>query len=95
MPISVVILAAGQGKRMMSDLPKVLQPLAGRPLLQHVIDTARELDAEDIYVVYGHGGERVRETLAPVAPRRPAIFRPRTPSRCTACRRRWRRSRKI
>ena len=45
MPISVVILAAGQGKRMKSDLPKVLQPLAGRPLLQHVLDTARELDA--------------------------------------------------
>ena len=64
MSISVVILAAGQGKRMKSDLPKVLQPLAGRPLLQHVIDTARELEAADIHVVYGHGGERVRETLA-------------------------------
>ena len=64
MPISVVILAAGQGKRMKSDLPKVLQPVAGRPLLQHVIDTARELSADDIHVVYGHGGERVRETLA-------------------------------
>jgi len=64
MPISVVILAAGQGKRMKSDLPKVLQPLAGRPLLQHVIETARELDAADIHVVYGHGGERVREGLA-------------------------------
>jgi bifunctional UDP-N-acetylglucosamine pyrophosphorylase/glucosamine-1-phosphate N-acetyltransferase len=64
MPISVVILAAGQGKRMKSDLPKVLQPLAGRPLLQHVIETARELDAADIHVVYGHGGERVREALA-------------------------------
>ena len=64
MPISVVILAAGQGKRMKSDLPKVLQPLAGRPLLKHVIDSARELDAADIHVVYGHGGERVREALA-------------------------------
>ena len=64
MPISVVILAAGQGKRMKSDLPKVLQPLAGRPLLKHVIDSAREIDAADIHVVYGHGGERVRETLA-------------------------------
>jgi bifunctional UDP-N-acetylglucosamine pyrophosphorylase / glucosamine-1-phosphate N-acetyltransferase len=64
MPLSVVILAAGQGKRMKSDLPKVLQPLAGRPLLEHVIDTARELQASDIHVVYGHGGERVRETLA-------------------------------
>jgi bifunctional UDP-N-acetylglucosamine pyrophosphorylase/glucosamine-1-phosphate N-acetyltransferase len=64
MPLSVVILAAGQGKRMKSDLPKVLQPVAGRPLLKHVIDAARELAASDIHVVYGHGGERVRETLA-------------------------------
>jgi bifunctional UDP-N-acetylglucosamine pyrophosphorylase / glucosamine-1-phosphate N-acetyltransferase len=64
MPISVVILAAGQGKRMQSDLPKVLQPVAGRPLLKHVIDAARELSASDIHVVYGHGGERVREALA-------------------------------
>ena len=64
MPISVVILAAGQGKRMQSDLPKVLQPVAGRPLLKHVIDSARELSASDIHVVYGHGGERVREALA-------------------------------
>jgi len=64
MALSVVILAAGQGKRMKSDLPKVLQPLAGRPLLKHVIDTARELHAHDIHVVYGHGGERVRESLA-------------------------------
>jgi bifunctional UDP-N-acetylglucosamine pyrophosphorylase/glucosamine-1-phosphate N-acetyltransferase len=64
MPLSVVILAAGQGKRMKSDLPKVLQPLAGRPMLEHVIRCARELDPAAIYVVYGHGGERVREALA-------------------------------
>jgi len=64
MPISVVILAAGQGKRMKSDLPKVLQPLAGRSLLKHVVDSARAIDAADIHVVYGHGGERVRDTLA-------------------------------
>jgi bifunctional UDP-N-acetylglucosamine pyrophosphorylase/glucosamine-1-phosphate N-acetyltransferase len=63
-PLSVVILAAGQGKRMKSDLPKVLQPLAGRPLLQHVIDTARSLDAAAIHVVYGHGGDQVRQALA-------------------------------
>jgi bifunctional UDP-N-acetylglucosamine pyrophosphorylase / glucosamine-1-phosphate N-acetyltransferase len=49
---------------MKSALPKVLQPLAGRPLLQHVIDTARTLGASDIHVVYGHGGERVRAALA-------------------------------
>ncbi len=64
MPISVVILAAGQGKRMQSDLPKVLQPVAGRPLLQHVVDSARELGTDGIHVVYGHGGERVRAALA-------------------------------
>src|SRR5579862_5009528 len=63
-PLSVVILAAGEGKRMKSALPKVLQPLAGRPLLKHVIDTARSLDPAAIHVVYGHGGERVREALA-------------------------------
>jgi len=62
-PLAVVILAAGQGKRMKSALPKVLQPLAGRPLLQHVIATARALEPASIHVVYGHGGERVREAL--------------------------------
>ncbi|HJS91010.1 MAG TPA: bifunctional UDP-N-acetylglucosamine diphosphorylase/glucosamine-1-phosphate N-acetyltransferase GlmU [Steroidobacteraceae bacterium] len=62
-PLSVVILAAGEGKRMKSALPKVLQPLAGRPLLAHVIDTARALEPAAIHVVYGHGGERVREAL--------------------------------
>ncbi len=64
MPLSVVILAAGRGKRMNSDLPKVLQLLAGKPLLQHVIDTARELDPADLYVVYGHGGAQVQAVFA-------------------------------
>jgi bifunctional UDP-N-acetylglucosamine pyrophosphorylase / glucosamine-1-phosphate N-acetyltransferase len=63
-PLAVVILAAGEGKRMKSALPKVLQPLAGRPLLKHVIDTARSLAPAAIHVVYGHGGERVRAALA-------------------------------
>ena len=63
MPLSVVILAAGQGKRMNSDLPKVLQPLAGRPLLQHVIRTALELEPSNLYVVYGHGGAQVQAAL--------------------------------
>jgi bifunctional UDP-N-acetylglucosamine pyrophosphorylase / glucosamine-1-phosphate N-acetyltransferase len=62
-PLSVVILAAGQGKRMKSDLPKVLQPVAGRPLLKHVIDAAQALQPASTYVVYGHGGDRVREAL--------------------------------
>ena len=64
MQLSVVILAAGQGKRMNSDLPKVLQPLAGQPLLKHVIDAARALNPSDIYVVYGHGGVQVQGALA-------------------------------
>ena len=64
MQLSVIILAAGQGKRMNSDLPKVLQPLAGRPLLQHVIGTARDLNPANIYVVYGHGGAQVQAALS-------------------------------
>jgi bifunctional UDP-N-acetylglucosamine pyrophosphorylase/glucosamine-1-phosphate N-acetyltransferase len=64
MQLSVVILAAGKGKRMNSDLPKVLQPLAGRPLLEHVVATARSLAPAAIHVVYGHGGERVQAALA-------------------------------
>jgi bifunctional UDP-N-acetylglucosamine pyrophosphorylase/glucosamine-1-phosphate N-acetyltransferase len=63
-PVSVVVLAAGQGKRMNSALPKVLQPLAGRPLLDHVLATARTLAPAAIHVVYGHGGDRVREAFA-------------------------------
>jgi len=62
--MNVVILAAGLGKRMHSDLPKVLHPLAGRPLLAHVIATARRLKPGRICIVYGHGGERVREMIA-------------------------------
>jgi bifunctional UDP-N-acetylglucosamine pyrophosphorylase / glucosamine-1-phosphate N-acetyltransferase len=64
MKLAVVILAAGQGKRMKSDLPKVLQPLAGRPLLGHVVSRARALDPSSLHVVYGHGGLAVREALA-------------------------------
>jgi bifunctional UDP-N-acetylglucosamine pyrophosphorylase/glucosamine-1-phosphate N-acetyltransferase len=64
MPVSIVILAAGQGKRMQSDLPKVLQPLAGKPLLTHVLETAKALRPDGLHVVYGHGGDRVREQLA-------------------------------
>ncbi|WP_312325526.1 bifunctional UDP-N-acetylglucosamine diphosphorylase/glucosamine-1-phosphate N-acetyltransferase GlmU [Stenotrophomonas sp.] len=62
--LHVIILAAGAGKRMKSDLPKVLQPIAGRPMLAHVIDTARQLQPQAIHVVYGHGGEAVRAAFA-------------------------------
>ncbi|MCK9533021.1 MAG: bifunctional UDP-N-acetylglucosamine diphosphorylase/glucosamine-1-phosphate N-acetyltransferase GlmU [Gammaproteobacteria bacterium] len=57
--LEIVVLAAGQGTRMKSDLPKVLHPLAGRPLLGHVIATAGALCPARTHVVYGHGGERV------------------------------------
>ena len=68
MPLHVVILAAGQGKRMRSALPKVLHQIAGRPLLAHVIDAARALKPERLCVVYGHGGAEVRAAFegAPV-----------------------------
>jgi bifunctional UDP-N-acetylglucosamine pyrophosphorylase/glucosamine-1-phosphate N-acetyltransferase len=61
---SIVILAAGQGKRMNSAKPKVLQPLAGRPLLRHVVDCSQAIGARDICVVYGHGGDEVRAAFA-------------------------------
>ena len=62
-PLQVVILAAGQGKRMHSNLPKVLHPVAGKPLVRHVIDTARSLAPAKLVVVFGHGGEAVRSTV--------------------------------
>lgn len=62
--MNVVILAAGMGKRMQSALPKVLHPLAGKPLLSHVIDTARGLSPGKLCVIYGHGGAAVPEMLA-------------------------------
>jgi bifunctional UDP-N-acetylglucosamine pyrophosphorylase/glucosamine-1-phosphate N-acetyltransferase len=61
--VNVVILAAGLGKRMHSDTPKVLHRLAGRALLSHVIDTAKQLSPVTICIVYGHGGETVRESV--------------------------------
>jgi bifunctional UDP-N-acetylglucosamine pyrophosphorylase/glucosamine-1-phosphate N-acetyltransferase len=60
MTLDVIVLAAGLGKRMRSDLPKVLHPLAGRPLLAHVIDAARTLAPRRIFVVHGHGADKVR-----------------------------------
>lgn len=61
--LNIVILAAGVGKRMNSSLPKVLHTLADRPMLQHVIDTARTLLPAKICIVYGHGGDTVREVI--------------------------------
>jgi len=61
--LHIVVLAAGQGKRMNSDLPKVLQPIGGAPMLAHVLDSALALEPEAIHVVVGHGAERVRALL--------------------------------
>ncbi len=62
--LHIIILAAGEGKRMKSSLPKVLQPVAGVPMLGHVIAAARALAPAAIHVVYGHGGEQVRNAFA-------------------------------
>nr|WP_154325525.1 bifunctional UDP-N-acetylglucosamine diphosphorylase/glucosamine-1-phosphate N-acetyltransferase GlmU [Pantoea sp. 201603H] len=61
--MSVVILAAGKGTRMYSDLPKVLHQLAGKPMVQHVIDAANHLGARKVNLVYGHGGDLLKSTL--------------------------------
>lgn len=63
MKLGVVILAAGMGTRMRSVIPKVLHPLAGRPMLAHVLDAAAQIGAEKIVVVYGHEGEQVRSAI--------------------------------
>ncbi len=66
-PLSVVVLAAGQGTRMRSNLPKVLHPLAGRPLVEHVLSTAAALSPQRTVAVIGHGGAQVREACAHLA----------------------------
>ena len=71
--LHVIILAAGEGKRMKSRTPKVLQPIAGRPMLGHVVDTARALGAAGIHVVYGHGGDQVRAAFAAAVERAQAM----------------------
>ena len=64
MALTVIILAAGKGTRMNSRLPKVLQPLAGRPLLAHVLEQAKRLQADRMITVYGHGGALVQAAFA-------------------------------
>jgi bifunctional UDP-N-acetylglucosamine pyrophosphorylase/glucosamine-1-phosphate N-acetyltransferase len=61
MPLSVIILAAGQGTRMKSRLPKVLHKLAGKPMVEHVYERSRELHADSIHIVYGHGGDVLQQ----------------------------------
>lgn len=64
MSLSVVILAAGKGTRMRSSLPKVLHKVAHKPMVQHVIDAAKDLNSENVSLVYGHGGEQLQAALA-------------------------------
>ncbi|MFD0966931.1 bifunctional UDP-N-acetylglucosamine diphosphorylase/glucosamine-1-phosphate N-acetyltransferase GlmU [Seminibacterium arietis] len=62
--LSVVILAAGKGTRMYSDLPKVLHEIGGKPMVKHVIDTAKQLEAEQIHLIYGHGANLLQQRLS-------------------------------
>ncbi len=64
MSLEIIILAAGQGKRMRSSLPKVLHRVGGKPMLQHLIETAQKLRPKRIHVVVGHGKDEVIETIS-------------------------------
>jgi bifunctional UDP-N-acetylglucosamine pyrophosphorylase/glucosamine-1-phosphate N-acetyltransferase len=64
MTVKTIILAAGQGTRMRSSLPKVLHEIANRPLLKHVIDTSQSIDNNSVYIIYGHGGDKVKSALS-------------------------------
>lgn len=74
--LNIVILAAGMGKRMQSDLPKVLHPIAGKPMLEHVLDAARALAPEQVVLVVGHGAEQVQESYQGTAGLEFALQRP-------------------
>lgn len=63
MNLHIIILAAGQGKRMYSNTPKVLHQIAGKPMLERVVDTALQLNPDAIHIIYGHGGEHIRKSL--------------------------------
>jgi bifunctional UDP-N-acetylglucosamine pyrophosphorylase/glucosamine-1-phosphate N-acetyltransferase len=68
MPLEVIILAAGQGKRMRSARPKVLHAVGGRPMLSRVVDAARTLGPASVHIVTGHGGDQVRSVMASLYP---------------------------
>ncbi|OCH98985.1 UDP-N-acetylglucosamine diphosphorylase/glucosamine-1-phosphate N-acetyltransferase [Legionella jamestowniensis] len=67
MSLQIVILAAGQGKRMLSKTPKVLHPLAGKPMLTRVVETAQQLNPDAIHVIYGNGGQKIKNALPDLA----------------------------
>lgn len=67
MSLQIVILAAGQGKRMLSKTPKVLHPLAGKPMLTRVVKTAQQLNPDAIHVIYGNGGQKIKNALPDLA----------------------------
>ena len=79
MNLSVIILAAGAGTRMRSSKPKVLHALAGKPLLEHVYNTSKKLGAEQVQVVYGHGGDQLTQGVTGRAARHRAC---RTTGQC-------------
>ncbi len=64
MKLRVVILAAGKGTRMRSELPKVLHKVANKPMVEHVIDTARSLKPDAINLIFGHGGDQLKQAIA-------------------------------
>ena len=72
--INIVILAAGQGKRMNSKLPKVLHKIGDKPMLEHVISTALSLNPEKLIIVYGHGGDAVKSAINTAFPQNDFIW---------------------
>ena len=78
-PVALIVLAAGQGSRMQSDLPKVLHRLGGVPLVGHALAAGRSLDPEEVIVVAGHGADLVEKALARYSQKRQSVWFERSP----------------